>query len=49
MGRLWWTRLKALLAWLDPRASHNSARVSVAEASRRSKLNDLQNDWQANA
>jgi len=49
MGRLWWTRLKALFASLDPRASHNSARVSVAEASRRSKLNDLQNDWLANA
>lgn len=41
-------RLDAFLAWLDPRESHNSASVTVADASSRSKLNVLQNDKLAN-
>lgn len=49
MGSLQFTRLDALLAWLDPIASHNSAMVKVADASRRSKLNEWQNDKLAKA
>ena len=49
IGRDRCTRDNARLAWLDPRDSHNSARVKVADASRRSKLNDWQNDRLANA
>lgn len=42
-------RFRALVAWLDPRESHSSARVRVAEAFRRSKLNDMQNERLAKA
>jgi hypothetical protein len=37
------------VAWLDPRESHSSAKVRVAEAFRRSKLNDMQNERLAKA
>jgi len=42
-------RVKALFAWIDPRDSQSSARVRVAEAFRRSRLNDSQNERLANA
>lgn len=42
-------RVEALFAWLEPRESHNSASVRVADALRRSKLNDWQNERLANA
>ena len=42
-------RDKALFAWFDPSESHNSANVSTADALRRSKLKDWQNERLANA
>lgn len=48
-GRACWIRFEAIFAWFGPKLSHNSANVKVADAFRRSKLSNWQNDRLANA